>query len=185
MSRKELWDAADINGNLLGFDLVRGEPVPEGVYHHVVMIFTLTDQGNILITQRHPGKTSGMSWEITSGSVLRAETPLDGAVRELREETGISVSPEEMIPVPICVRSSLPAIYNLFLTHVKEKGLRISLQEEETIGWKLIPWSQFKQLLTDGFFPLFPESFSSRFSEFEPILDCLAFPDLYPKVSPV
>ena len=32
---KELWDAYDRDGNPLGFDLVRGEPLPEGAYHLV------------------------------------------------------------------------------------------------------------------------------------------------------
>ena len=29
---KELWDAYDREGNLLGFDLVRGEPIPAGAF---------------------------------------------------------------------------------------------------------------------------------------------------------
>lgn len=35
---REVWDAYDVQGNLLGFDLYRGEPIPEGVYHLVVEI---------------------------------------------------------------------------------------------------------------------------------------------------
>ena len=29
----EIWDARDRDGKLLGVDLVRGEPVPAGMYH--------------------------------------------------------------------------------------------------------------------------------------------------------
>lgn len=35
---KELWDAYDKEGTPLGFDLVRGEPVPEGVYLSLIHI---------------------------------------------------------------------------------------------------------------------------------------------------
>ena len=59
---KELWDAYDREGRPLGFDLVRGEPVPEGVYHLVVEIYSVTHDGRILITRRHPQKTWGLYW---------------------------------------------------------------------------------------------------------------------------
>ena len=32
---RELWDAYDRAGDLLGFDLVRGEPIPAGAFHLV------------------------------------------------------------------------------------------------------------------------------------------------------
>lgn len=35
---KEIWDAYDKDGNKLGFDQFRDEPIPEGVYHIVVEI---------------------------------------------------------------------------------------------------------------------------------------------------
>jgi len=42
---KELWDAYDREGNRLGFDLVRGEPLPEGVWHMVAEIYAVTLEG--------------------------------------------------------------------------------------------------------------------------------------------
>ena len=53
---KELWDAYDREGNRLGFDLVRGEPVPGGAYHLVVEVLAVTHDGQALVTQRHPDK---------------------------------------------------------------------------------------------------------------------------------
>lgn len=173
MNQQELWDAVDREGNPLGFDWVRGESMPEGVYHHVVMIFTATDRGNILITQRHPDKTCGLQWEVTAGSVLKGETPRNGAARELAEETGIRVSPDELRPVLSHVWGGVPAIYNLFAVRVREEGLSIRLQEGETVDWKLIPYPQFKEKVRRMEFPLFPDQFCRRFSDFEPLLDQL------------
>lgn len=51
---KEIWDAYDKDGNKLGFDQFRDEPIPEGVYHIVVEIYTITENKEVLITQRHP-----------------------------------------------------------------------------------------------------------------------------------
>lgn len=58
--KREVWDAVDENGELLGFDLYRDEwgkkPIPEGAHHRVVEIFTVTKQGEVLCTQRDPKK---------------------------------------------------------------------------------------------------------------------------------
>ena len=56
---KELWDACDREGNPLGFDLVRGEPVPAGVWHLVAEIYSVTRDGRVLVTKRHPDKSWG------------------------------------------------------------------------------------------------------------------------------
>ena len=36
----ELFDAFDENGNALGFEIVRGDTIPKGVYHKIVQIYT-------------------------------------------------------------------------------------------------------------------------------------------------
>ena len=64
---KELWDAYDKEGTPLGFDLVRGEPVPEGVYHLVVEVLAVTNDGRVLLTKRHPDKAWGGCWNACGG----------------------------------------------------------------------------------------------------------------------
>lgn len=167
----ELWDAVDREGRLLGFDWVRGEPAAEGVYHHVIMVFTITDRGNILITQRHPDKPHGLKWEVTGGSVLKGEKPLDGAVRELSEETGIQTAPEELRLIFTHVWDGIPAIYHFYGVRVREGELSVVLQPGETVDWKLIPYGRFKKLVRQKEYPMFPDSFCRRFPDFEPLID--------------
>ncbi|MBQ9544681.1 MAG: NUDIX domain-containing protein [Clostridia bacterium] len=90
--RPELWDAYDKNFSPLGYDLVRGEPMPEGVYHIVSEVVVRHKDGDYLLMKRdprkpvHPGK-----WELTAGgAALKGESPLDCIKRELFEETGIT-----------------------------------------------------------------------------------------------
>lgn len=172
-SEPELWEAVDRDGRPLGFDLVRGQTIPEGAYHHVVEVLTITDRGNILITQRHPDKPWGLKWEVTGGSVLKGETPLDGAVRELAEEAGIHAAPEELHPVFSHVWEGVPAIYHFYAVRVREESLSITLQEGETVDWRLVPYGQFKEMLRELELPMFPDPFCRRFLDFEPEFDRL------------
>ena len=92
-------DAYDANENKLGFEVRRSmaKSLPEGVYHIVVMVYTVTKTGKVLTTQRSRNKTNSLKWEVTGGSIISGETPRTGAVRELLEETGIKKSPEDLI----------------------------------------------------------------------------------------
>ena len=132
---KELWDAYDREGNRLGFDLVRGEPLPEGVWHMVAEIYAVTLDGRVLVTRRHPDKIWGGLWEITGGGVVKGETPLQAAVRELREETGIVVRPQDLQPLYVDPRSGSGSCRT------------IRLQEGETCDFRLLPYEDFKQFI--------------------------------------
>ena len=93
----------------------------------------------------------GTSWASTwsGGSVLKGEGPVEGALRELREETGIAVSPVELCPVYVDVRDNLregqPSIYHCFLTAFALREQAVRLQEGETVDWKLLPWEDFRR----------------------------------------
>ena len=87
----ELWDAYDEHFQKIeGISLRRGEPVPEGMFHIVSEVLVRHTDGTFLLMKRAPEKHFGGMWEATAGgSALQGETPLDCALRELREETGI------------------------------------------------------------------------------------------------
>lgn len=150
---KELWDAYDREGNPLGFDLVRGEPLPEGVYHLVVEIFAMTADGRVLITQRHPDKHWGGCWEYTGGSVVKGETPVEGALRELREETGIIVSAQDLHQVYVDVWPGMNStIYHSFAVFFNLAEQDIRLREGETVAYDLLPYETFRQVLMEDRF---------------------------------
>ena len=87
----ELWDAYNEKGERVPGTLVRGEPVPKGLYHLVCCILVRHTDGSFLLMRRSPEKESYPNiWEIgAGGSALQGETALEAARRELREETGI------------------------------------------------------------------------------------------------
>jgi len=146
---KELWDACDREGNPLGFDLVRNEPIPEGVYHLVVEILALTADGQALITQRHPDKKWGGYWEYTGGAVVKGETPVQGALRELREETGLVVAAQDLHPVYVDAQFSPDTIYHSFVVFFDPAEQTIRLQEGETAAYDLLPYDEFRQAIAE------------------------------------
>ena len=150
---KELWDAYDHEGNPLGFDLVRGEPLPENVYHLVAEVLSVTNDGQVLITKRHPDKAWGGCWEYTGGSVVKGETPVEGAMRELREETGIAVSSTDLHPVYVDAWPGVTGmgltIYHSFAVFFDPSEQVIQLREGETVDYDLLPYEEFKRVLMD------------------------------------
>lgn len=88
----ELWDAYDEQGRLTGGQLVRGQPVPEGLYHLVASVLVEHEDGTYLLMKRDPAKPNwpGVYEASTGGSALMGESALQAAKRELAEETGIT-----------------------------------------------------------------------------------------------
>jgi 8-oxo-dGTP pyrophosphatase MutT (NUDIX family) len=63
-----------------------------GVVHFAnlaVGAVVLDDEDRVLLVGQHRYTLDGYSWEIPEGGVPPDESPLDGAKRELREETGV------------------------------------------------------------------------------------------------
>ena len=157
----EIWDAYDECEKKLGFDVPRSmaKNLPEGVYHVVVMVYTLTDKGRILTTQRSKNKTYPLKWEVTGGSILKGESPECGAVRELYEETGIKKTTAELKPVYSFVDRERHSIYHSYLNIVPD-DTHVLLQEGETMDYMFLPYDEFVDFIkSDRFVPSERRSF--------------------------
>ena len=89
----EIWDLYDENKNKVGKDWIRGEQIPDNYYHLVVHVWIKNKDGKYLISQRSENrKMHPLMWECVGGSVLKGETSLEGAIREVQEEVGINLS---------------------------------------------------------------------------------------------
>lgn len=132
----EYWDAYDRNINKIkNKTLVRGEPIPDGIYHLVCDIAVRHIDGAYLLMQRDFNKHLGGLWEFTAGgSAWRGETPLECAIRELKEETGISVG--ELKKLGTVVDDERHSIYFEYLCTTDCDKNSISLQKGETINYR-------------------------------------------------
>jgi 8-oxo-dGTP pyrophosphatase MutT (NUDIX family) len=165
----EIWDAYDRHGDQLGFDVQRSmaKSLPDGVYHIAVIVYTVNKDGRVLVTQRAKNKTNPLKWEITGGSILKGETPVQGAVRELAEETGLQTTEEQLQFLYNYTDTGRHCIYYGYLNGVNQ-DFNIRLQEGETVDYQILSYTEFKKLVvSDRFVP----SEQRRFALFEDVID--------------
>lgn len=127
----EVWGLYDGEKHPTGKTMLRGQPVPEGYWHIVVDIWTIAADGRLLLTRRHPDKPWGELWEGTAGSVLAGENSLEGAMRELREETGLIAEPDRIRLINSQKTDRFFFDSYLYLCPLREPEL--SLQPEEVV----------------------------------------------------
>ena len=90
-------DIYNKNGEKTGRTAERGEPLSPEEYRLAVGIWISDGAGNIFVTKRAEEKSFAPGkWENTAGHVRAGETPENAVLRELREETGLAVSPEQV-----------------------------------------------------------------------------------------
>ena len=132
----ELWDAYDKDfRKIQGITLIRGEAIPEGIFHLVCDVIVRHADGSYLLMQRDKRKHFGGMWEATAGgSAIQNESPLECAARELQEETGITS--DNLVEVGR-VRSR-DTIYVEYLCVTDCKKDSVTLQEGETSAYKWV-----------------------------------------------
>lgn len=141
----EIWDGYNKDGTLAGIDLLRGKPIPQGLYHLVCEILVRHTDGDYLLMLRDPSKPNfGGYYEATAGgSALKGEDILACAKRELFEETGIKSEAFE----PIGVYISKDTIYHSFLCVVQQDKDSVVLQKGETAGYKWVGEKEFAEFV--------------------------------------
>ena len=132
----ELWELRDEHERPTGRFLERGRPIPEGYWHIVVTIWTVTADGRILLTRRHPDKHWGLCWESTGGSVQAGESSREGALRELREETGLRAE-ESRFRLLSSVRTDR-LFLDTYLYLCPEAEPALTLQPEEVVEARFV-----------------------------------------------
>lgn len=137
----EIWDAYYADGTKAGVDLVRGEPVPDGLYHLVSEILVRHRDGNYLLMQRSFEKPNYPGcWEASAGgSALKGEDALQCAIRETKEETGLFGEMEMILP-PFYHRDT---VYHTFLCITDCEKDSVTFQTGETVAYRWLDEEAF------------------------------------------
>jgi 8-oxo-dGTP pyrophosphatase MutT (NUDIX family) len=154
--KAEYWDLYDENRQPLGRTHKRGIPVPDGLYHIVVRAWIVNSKGEFLITRRafnkigYPG-----SWESPTGSATAGEDSLTAIMRETKEETGITLFPENAQIFD--TRNLSRCFFDSWLFRQEYELADVVLQEGETIDARKATWSEISDLIKRGEFVDAPE----------------------------
>lgn len=142
----ELWDLYDKDRKPLCLTHPRGKRLRKGTYHLAVGIWTVCDDNRLLLTLRSPEKRDWPNvWENTAGSVLAGETARQGAVRELREETGLCVTEEELTLLGTeCGKNTIGDCFAVRKSFTLDD---IVFQEGETVDARLVTFDELDAMI--------------------------------------
>lgn len=143
----EIWDAYYRDGSLAGVDLIRGEDVPDGLYHLICEVLVCHTDGDYLLMRRDLNKPvyPGYYEATAGGSALKGEDTWMCISRELREETGICS--EEFQLVAHTIIDETHCIFDSYVCTTDWEKDKITLQVGETIAYKWISEAEFREFV--------------------------------------
>lgn len=151
----ELWDIYDKDRNFTGRTHRRGDRMQDGDYHLTVHVWLMNSKGEFLLTKRSPNKGFPNLWETTGGSALAGDDSLTAALREMKEETGISLSPENGQLVTTIFGDYY--ICDVWLFREEHDLSEVVLLEGETCDAMYASWGKYFEMKDQGM--LVPLSF--------------------------
>ena len=158
---EEYWDLLTAERVPTGRKLVRGQPLPGGMGHIVVLGWVVRPDKQFLISRRSPEKTNPLRWETTGGAKQAGEDSLKAVIREIGEELGVDVSHNR--PVFLGSRERRKGLFFdcwMFFKDVPPEDIR--LQPGETVDARWVDDETFVRMIKEGevtsasaeFFPL-------------------------------
>ena len=140
----EKWDAYTRDGKLTDTVLIRGEIIPEGLYHIVCEVLVRHKDGSYLLMKRARNKEAYPSFfEATAGgSALQGEDEYACVKRELFEETGIACNTFKEVASHIVDRGNV--FFHCFVCETDCDKDSIVLQNGETEEYKWLTEEEYK-----------------------------------------
>ena len=147
----ELWDLYTENREPTGRTHIRGGKIPDGCYHLVVHVWIQNSKGQYLISQRSASRpTFPLMWETVGGSVLAGEDSLAGAIREVKEEVGIDLSPESGHVLFTKIRNPHQDILDVWQFHYDGEISLFNATTGEVAQSKWMTIPEIKELFDSG-----------------------------------
>lgn len=146
----EIWDLYDTDGVRTGTTMKRGDPVPRGFYTLSVSVWLTNGRGEYLLSKRHPAKKFPNLWECTGGGALAGEDSLTAGVREVREELGVVLAPQEGRLIYQRRRDEFQDFYDAWLFRCEAPVSSLTLQPEEVAAARWVSRGEIKRLRATG-----------------------------------
>ena len=151
----ELWDILDEDGKATGRLHERGKPMSRGEYHLEVYVWIENDNGEYLISQRSPNKTYPNMWECTGGNAIAGDDSLTTALKEVKEELGITLEPQngQMIQQRLpCSTVGCRGLIDVWLFRQNVDISTVTLAPDETCSAMWASRDRINRMIDEGLF---------------------------------
>ncbi len=166
MTNIEKRDLYDINGNLTGKTIFKGEPIPDNNYIIVVLVFIQNSEGKFLIQKR--SKIKNGKYATTGGHPKTGESSIQGIISEVKEEIGLEINPNNL-KLYYTGRSDIEKVfwddYYIKIDVPDIQNLVLQKEEVESVCWLSI--DEIKSLMSEDKF------FKNHYEEFEILINWL------------
>ncbi len=155
----EYIDILDKYGKATGEIRLKSEAHKLGLYHASTHIWFYTIKGTILFQKRVDTKdTYPGLWDVSvAGHIETGETPINAAIREIKEEIGLMVSKKDLELIRVYHSEKKPHsnIYDnefqhIFLVQLNVDVSQLSLQKEEVSDVKLVSIIELENIIKNN-----------------------------------
>lgn len=169
----ETRDIYNIDRLPTGLTAVRGEELPDGLYHMVIHVCIFNSEGKMLIQKRQTTKKGFPNmWDVSCGGCsITGETSRETVHRELKEELGLDLDFENVRPsLTVNFDHGFDDFY-LVNTDIELSSLKLQAEEVQTAKWASME-EIFAMIDSGSFIPFF-KSFIHLLFDIRQKPDCL------------
>lgn len=123
------------------------------VTHRAIGVFVYDTNGRLLIQKRSALKdTFPECWDISlSGHVLYGDSYTEAAIKDIKEELGLDVSPTQLLELgKVLIKLPWENEWRTIYRYNLPEGLEIKFPEEETSEIIFVTLNEVKEMLNDG-----------------------------------
>ena len=147
MEKRDLYD---INRNLTGETIYKGEAIPPDRYILVVLSFIQNSDGKFLIQKR--SKLKDGKYASTGGHPKSGETSLQGIITEIKEELGLTIFPNELNLIFSGREDSEQVFFDIYYIKKDFDISNLLLQKDEVESVEWLSMKEIKELINNGLF---------------------------------
>lgn len=156
---EELIDVLDENGIKTGKVATRNQVHAKGLWHRIVVIAIIDENGHILMQQRSSMvEIEPLKWDVTSaGHIQAGQTSKEAAIREVSEEVGLEIKEEDL--KYLLTYNDMEKLenfldsqfYDCYLVKLKNIDIdKIKMQEEEVSQVKICNVNEVKEMINNN-----------------------------------
>lgn len=156
----EFIDIVTETGEPTGKVVLKSKAHENGWWHNTIHLWLYTIDGEILLQQRSRKKEIyPLLWDVSAAGHIDAGEPIEyAAIREVKEELGLQLSPSDLTKIGVFKHKSSykngnikdNEFHHVFVVELKVNLQDLRPQEEEVEALKLVSFKEFELLLENS-----------------------------------